>query len=134
MGTALSFAQNGECIVGIRSARSKGTTSTVKDLFKSLPVRRKDLEKNKTREFGKACAMIQAYAMIRTGCRIVVSNTIGTGKQSPQLQTTAATNVRANFSSIFGAKALPSMMDLYFALDVPADKSVLKWSEEGVAP
>lgn len=151
MGTLLTFARSGECSVGGRTARAKGTTATIRELFGGLPVRRKELEKHKIREFGKALGMIQSYAMIKTGCRITVSNIVGrwvprcscssgsvgvdalrySGKSTIHIQTTAAADVRANFSNIFGAKSLIPMMDLYLILDVAADKSVLKYADAG---
>lgn len=77
MGTLLTFARSGECSVGGKTARAKGTTASIRNLFGGLPVRRKELEKHKIREFGKALSMIQSYAMIKTGCRITVSNIVG---------------------------------------------------------
>ena len=74
--TSLSFAPSGECIVGGKVARSKGTTVSVKELFKALPVRRKDLVKNSKREFGKAVELVQGYALVKTGCRIEVKNIV----------------------------------------------------------
>lgn len=59
--------------------RKKGTSVKVTQLFEKLPVRRKDLEKNVRREFVKAVGMIQAYALICTGVRIMVSNTAQSG-------------------------------------------------------
>jgi hypothetical protein len=53
------------------------------------------------------------------------------GKSTIHIQTTAAADVRANFSNIFGAKSLIPMMDLYLILDVAADKSVLKYADAG---
>ncbi|ORY78094.1 hypothetical protein BCR35DRAFT_305273 [Leucosporidium creatinivorum] len=128
-GTNLSFAHSGECIVGGKAARSKGTTVVVKELFKALPVRRKELIKNAKREFGKAVDLVQSYALIKTGCRFEVKNVVK-GKSSTHLQTPPAASVRANFSSIFSPKSLVTMMDLDLDLDVEADKSVLKWSED----
>lgn len=75
-GTTLSFAHSGECIVGGKAARSRGTTVTVKELFKTLPVRRKELIKNAKREFGKAVDLVQSYALIKTGCRFEVKNVV----------------------------------------------------------
>ena len=74
-GTSLTFSRNGECIVGGKVARSKGTTIKVEKLFESLPVRRKELIKNAKREFGKALELLQAYALISTGVRFEVKNT-----------------------------------------------------------
>jgi DNA mismatch repair protein PMS2 len=46
----------------------------VKELFHSLPVRRKALAKNAKKEFAKAVELVQSYALIRVGCRIEVKN------------------------------------------------------------
>ncbi|KAM0750910.1 DNA mismatch repair protein MutL [Meredithblackwellia eburnea MCA 4105] len=128
--TSLTFATSGECIVGGKVARTKGTTVTVKELFKHLPVRRKDLIKNAKREFGKAVDLLQAYAIVMTGCRIEVKNSTK-GKWQTQFQTQASPTVRANFASLFTPKAVATMMDVDLVLTVEPDKSVLKWSEGG---
>lgn len=74
--SSLTFETSGKCVVGGKAARSRGTTVTVKELFKHLPVRRKELIKNGKREFGKALELIQSYALLKTGCRIEVKNSV----------------------------------------------------------
>lgn len=76
IGTTLSFTQAGECVVGSKVARSRGTTVVVKELFNTLPVRRKELIKNAKREFGKAVELVQSYALIKTDCRIEIKNNV----------------------------------------------------------
>lgn len=76
LGTALSFTPAGECIVGGKVSRSRGTTVKVERLFEQLPVRRKELIKNAKREMGKAVDMVQAYALIKTGVRFEVRNIV----------------------------------------------------------
>jgi DNA mismatch repair protein PMS2 len=78
IGTSLTFTRSGECVVGGKAARSKGTTIKVEKLFESLPVRRKDLIKNAKREFGKALELLQAYALVSIGVRFEVKNTTKT--------------------------------------------------------
>ena len=61
----------------------RGTTISVAGLFKPLPVRRKELERNARREHAKALALLHAYALVpcaheNRGVRLVVTN------QSPQ--------------------------------------------------
>jgi DNA mismatch repair protein PMS2 len=55
-----------------------GTTVTLANLFISLPVRRKEFERNVKREFGKALALLNAYALgpcsAGSGVRLTVSN------------------------------------------------------------
>lgn len=50
-------------------------------------------------------------------------------KWTTHLQTPTATDLRANFSSLFAPKALLAMMDLDLVLEVVADKTVLKRSD-----
>lgn len=71
----MSFKRNGECVVGTKVARAKGTTIKVERLFEALPVRRKELIKNAKREFGKALELLQAYALVSSGVRFEVKNT-----------------------------------------------------------
>lgn len=75
IGTSLTFAHSGECVVGGKVARERGTTVKVERLFDTLPVRRKELVKNVKREFGKAIELINSYAIINTGVRFDVRNT-----------------------------------------------------------
>lgn len=53
----------------------RGTTVSISGLFSSLPVRRREFEKNLKREYGKAQALLQTYALISKGVRWLVSNT-----------------------------------------------------------
>lgn len=56
----------------------KGTTVTIENLFAPLPVRRKELERNIKREFGKALSLLHAYALgpcaSNAGVRLSVAN------------------------------------------------------------
>ncbi|GAA5904644.1 hypothetical protein JCM5296_003614 [Sporobolomyces johnsonii] len=130
VGTSLTFSHSGECIVGGKVARPKGTTVKVERLFENLPVRRKVLIKDAKKEFQKALELVQAYAIVSTGVRFEVKN-VTKGKNMTHLQTPAASSIRSTFSCIFAPKSLAMLMDLELTLNVAADKSVLKWSEGG---
>lgn len=54
-------------------ASQKGTSVTVQNLFYNLPVRRRELEKNIKREYGKVIGLLHAYACISTGVKFTVS-------------------------------------------------------------
>ena len=96
-GTTLTFEPSGKLSASSSTAaqgiaarkttratvpRQKGTTVTVRDLFARLPVRRKELHKNIRREFTKCLALINAYALIRTNTRFLVTNTNSGTKSS----------------------------------------------------
>ncbi|GAB00070.1 uncharacterized protein L969DRAFT_80078 [Mixia osmundae IAM 14324] len=93
-------------------ARQRGTTITVTDLFAQLPVRRRHFEKNAKREFGHAQELLQAYALISVGVKVVVSNTTASGTKSIQIQTANSRTLRDTFTSLFGSKPLANLVDL----------------------
>ena len=67
-----------------KAARQRGTTVTVSGLFRPLPVRRKELERNAKREHAKALALLYAYALIpcareNGGVRLTVTNVSAQG-------------------------------------------------------
>ncbi|GAA5949189.1 hypothetical protein JCM10213_008237 [Rhodosporidiobolus nylandii] len=126
VGTHLTFLPSGQCVPGGKVARNKGTTVKVERLFENLPVRRKELQKNAKREFGKALELVQAYAIISVGVRFEVRNAMKGRSPQIHLQTTATTSIRSTFSSVYTPKALPSLLELDLTIKVATEKSVLK--------
>ena len=61
----------------------KDTTVTINSLYSPLPVRRQEFERNSKREFGKALALLHAYALgpccSGPGVRLTVSNQMDKG-------------------------------------------------------
>ncbi|SPO44398.1 related to PMS1 - DNA mismatch repair protein [Moesziomyces antarcticus] len=102
-----------------RAARQRGTTITIEDLFKSLPVRRKEFEKNLKREYAKTQNLLQAYALITKGVRWTTTNQPSGGRKTPQfsVNSSSADNyLAANVSALFGAKVAPTLMPLSLEL------------------
>lgn len=65
------------CLAGREvAARSPGTTASIKDLFKSLPVRAKAFKNNLKKEYVKLVHLLQAYAAICTGVRFIATNQV----------------------------------------------------------
>ncbi|KAI0798252.1 hypothetical protein C8Q75DRAFT_845669 [Abortiporus biennis] len=132
MGTILGLAKDGK--VQSRDgkvARQRGTTVTVTRLFHSLPVRRKELERNIKREFGKALTLLNAYALVpcaneNKGVRLTCTNQPKNGKKNVQLRTDGSPSTRASVSSLWGPKALENIIDLDLSFEVETEKSVLR--------
>lgn len=78
-GTRLDFETSGKLKGKSMVATTKGTAVIVEEVFKNLPVRRKELEKNIRREYQKVLHLLNAYACISVGVRFVVSNSIAKG-------------------------------------------------------
>lgn len=98
-------------------AGQRGTTVSVEGLFKRLPVRRRDLEKNIKREYGKVLNLLHAYACIGTGVRFSVKNTVGKTKNVVVFATSGNPTTKQNIANVYGAKTLSALIPLDLALE-----------------
>ena len=117
-GTRLDFETSGKLKATSVLASQKGTTVAVEGLFANLPVRRRELEKNIKREYGKVLVLLQAYACISTSVKLSVSSIVAKGKKTIVFATKSNVNTRENIANVFGAKTLSALvpMDLDFEL------------------
>ncbi|KAJ5984270.1 hypothetical protein N7481_006369 [Penicillium waksmanii] len=98
-------------------AGQKGTTASVEGIFKRLPVRRRELEKNIKREYGKVLNLLHAYACISAGVRFSVKNTVGKTKNVVVFSTNANRTTRENIANVYGAKTLSALIPLDLKLE-----------------
>ena len=117
-GTRLEFEVSGKLKTTQVVASQKGTTAAVEDIFRNLPVRRRELEKNIKREYGKALGVLQAYACISTQARMSVSNVLAKGKKVIVFATKSGLTTRENIAHIFGAKALPGLASMNLSFEM----------------
>lgn len=117
-GTRLDFEISGKLKGTQVVASQKGTTVAVENLFMNLPVRRRELEKNIKREYGKVLGVLQAYACISTNTKFTVSNIMARGKKVVVFSTKSNPTTRENIANVYGAKALSGLvaMDLKFEM------------------
>ncbi|KAK4632123.1 Mismatch repair endonuclease PMS2 [Fulvia fulva] len=118
LGKRLDFEVSGKLKGPSVAAAQKGTTVFVEHLFHNLPVRRKELEKNIKREYGKAVSLLYAYACICVGVRFSVSNLMPKGKKLPVFSTKSNTTTKENITNVFGAKTLLALIKLDLKLDM----------------
>ncbi|KAG2346291.1 DNA mismatch repair protein MutL [Suillus weaverae] len=132
MGTILEMDRNGRLRnSNSKVARQRGTTVIVSSLFKPLPVRRKELERNAKREFGKALNLLYAYALVpcateNRGVRLAVSNQPEGGRKTIQLKTDGSPSIKASVTALWGSKGLDNVVDLDLSFDVLTEKTVLR--------
>ncbi|KAF9244456.1 DNA mismatch repair protein MutL [Melanogaster broomeanus] len=129
MGTVLEMDRNGKVRHKNKVARQRGTTVTVTNLFKPLPVRRKEFERNTKREFQKALNLLHAYALVpcareNKGVRLTVSNQTEAGRKIIQFKTDGTPSVRASVLALWGSKAFENIVELDLSFDVETEKSV----------
>ncbi|KAI1784264.1 DNA mismatch repair protein MutL [Ganoderma leucocontextum] len=131
-GTVIEFDRTGKAKAKKgKAARQRGTTVSVSGLFKPLPVRRKELERNARREHAKALALLHAYALVpcaheNHGVRLTVTNQTVQGKKTVQVRTDGTPSTRASVTAIWGPKALEHLVDLDLAFAVEVDAAVLR--------
>ncbi|PLB55740.1 putative DNA mismatch repair protein [Aspergillus steynii IBT 23096] len=98
-------------------AGQRGTTASVEGLFKRLPVRRRELEKNIKREYGKVLNLLHAYASISVGIRFSVRNTVGKSRNVVVFSTNGNQTTKENIANVYGAKTLLALIPLDLELE-----------------
>ncbi|XP_031280569.1 DNA mismatch repair protein PMS1 [Pistacia vera] len=102
VATHLTFDHSGLLTAEKKTARQIGTTITVKKLFSNLPVRSKEFSRNIRKEYGKLISLLNAYALIAKGVRLVCTNTTGRNVKSVVLKTQGTGSLRDNIITVFG--------------------------------
>jgi len=135
VGKRLDFEVSGKLKGATVAAAQKGTTVSVDELFCNLPVRRKELEKNIKREYGKVIGLLHAYACISVGVRFSVSNQMPKGKKVAVFSTKSNTTTKENIVNVFGAKTLLALIKLDLHLEMepskgPSTQGARNWSTQ----
>lgn len=102
----------------------------VENLFEKLPVRRKDFVKSIKNHFQKMVRVVQSYALISVGVKIIVTNTTtsltatngagGTpvGSRQTVFATQSGGKLTDNVSILFGAKFASSLLPIEFSVQL----------------
>uniref|UniRef100_A0A2P2L3A1 DNA mismatch repair protein PMS1 n=3 Tax=Rhizophora mucronata TaxID=61149 RepID=A0A2P2L3A1_RHIMU len=102
VATHLTYDHSGLLTAERKTARQIGTTVTVKKLFSNLPVRSKEFRRNIRKEYGKLISLLNAYALIAKGVRLVCTNTTGKNAKSIVLKTQGSDSIKDNIITVFG--------------------------------
>ncbi|KAM3720624.1 Mismatch repair endonuclease PMS2 [Dirofilaria immitis] len=104
VATKLQFDHNGSIISREKCARPVGTTTSISNLFETLPVRRKEFERTIKKAFTKLLNVVQSFALSRTDVRFVV-NSLMDGKQHQALMTPGGgAPIKDVIVNLFGAR------------------------------
>ncbi|KAL9024580.1 MAG: hypothetical protein Q9196_006413, partial [Gyalolechia fulgens] len=125
-GTRLDFETSGQLKATSVVASQKGTTVAVERLFANLPVRRRELEENIKREYGKVLGVLQAYACISTSVKFSVSSVISKGKKVVVFATKSNATTRENIANVFGAKTLSALVQMDLRFDMESSHGSVK--------
>ncbi|DBA95699.1 hypothetical protein WJX82_003265 [Trebouxia sp. C0006] len=109
----LSYDHTGSLVGTNPTARAVGTTVAVKDLFKTLPVRHKEFMRHIKREYAKLVTVLQAYALISTGVRMICTNQVGSAARSTVLSSTGGKCLKDNVVNVFGSRLAEGLVALH---------------------
>lgn len=123
-GSKLEFETSGKLKSTGMVAAQKGTTVSVENLFNNLPVRRRELERNIKREWGKVISLLNQYACIQTGVKFTVSQQPNKGKRIVLFSTKGNKTTRENIVNVFGAKTMAGLVVLDLKLDLEPTTSL----------
>ncbi|KAK6507436.1 hypothetical protein TWF481_005869 [Arthrobotrys musiformis] len=120
-GTKCEFHISGALKSTSVASHPRGTTVSVETLFRNLPVRKQELERNIKREFARVVSFLQAYAIVCIGVKFTVYNHPPNGKKILLFSTKANKTTKENIANVFGARALANLipLDLDFQMNTP---------------
>lgn len=104
----LSYTNMGELDQCQPIEHGLGTKVVVTNLFKSLPVRYKNLQKTIKTEFTKALQFLYNYVLIAPNIKFNINNVVG-GKKRNLIITTGDNRVLDNFITLFGYKSIDGL-------------------------
>lgn len=130
-GTRLEFETSGKLKGTSVVATQKGTIVSVENLFQNLPVRRRELERNIKREWGKVISLLNQYACVQTGVKFTVSQQPNKGKRIVLFSTKGNKSTRENIINVFGAKTMAALVALDLKLELESTSGTgQRWSTQ----
>ncbi|XP_052892217.1 mismatch repair endonuclease PMS2 [Anopheles moucheti] len=110
--TKITLNHEGRIKTRTPCARPIGTTVSLTNLFATLPVRKKEFQRNIKREFLRMCQILQAYCLVSVGVRIICTNYTAKGAKSVIMSTQGSMQVLDNVTALFGTKQTAELMKL----------------------
>ncbi|SCL99592.1 DNA mismatch repair protein PMS1, putative [Plasmodium chabaudi adami] len=114
-GYLLKFDKFGKLLHEEPIARLRGTTVSCENIFKNIPIRKKDLIKNIKNQLSDLLNLMQQYAIIYHEIKFMIFNIVtqkGSTKNMNMLITNGSDDIKKNFYSIFGKKTIGNLIDL----------------------
>ncbi|KAL6931950.1 hypothetical protein ACO0OL_003424 [Hanseniaspora opuntiae] len=137
MGHELHYNHNGDLIKQDIIPMDKGTNIVIDDIFKNLPVRRMNFEKNYRKSiFNKCIKLIQDYCIINYDINIKVWNVVDNKRKlvlsnigQKSLKIDEEMNLQKllkNCSNIFGSSKMKGVNEIKLDFTMPSKKSFVK--------
>ncbi|XP_076263026.1 mismatch repair endonuclease PMS2 [Rhynchophorus ferrugineus] len=111
-GTKLKYDTNGKIIHQEIFPRQQGTSVILKNIFSSLPVRRKQFLRNMKKELVKLCNLLYAYCLLPLGIKYLCTHMTNKGTKTKIVATDGSKIVKENIINVFGVKQLSTLIQI----------------------
>ncbi|SMN18650.1 similar to Saccharomyces cerevisiae YNL082W PMS1 ATP-binding protein required for mismatch repair in mitosis and meiosis [Maudiozyma saulgeensis] len=128
----IEYDRNGKIISNNITSRNKGTTVEIKDMFKNLPVRRKEFIRTTKNQFAKCITLLQSYAIINEKVKFTIVNINSNGRKNVILRTNKNENMSKKILNIFGSSCLRGLIPLNISLDLDNVKEEIQRRESKI--
>lgn len=109
-GTRLTFKKDGSVAKREAAARSQGTTVVIRNLFHSMPVRRRELESTSKRQYDKVVKLIYEHVLARPHIKFSLCKKHAAKKEKDFMH--GGTTLEGALITIFGTKQFESLMPI----------------------
>ncbi len=119
LGTRLQFDHEGNIQSQRKEPRSVGTSVTLENIFLTLPVRQKELQRNAKKEFDKVVTILYSYGLCSHGVRI--NATSQKGKKTESIMVTRGKgSLKDHITDIFGPQQASVLVEFQVTTDLDA--------------
>lgn len=109
-GSRLTFKKDGTIARREATARAQGTTVIIRNLFHSMPVRRRELESTSKRQYDKVVKLIYEHAIARSHIKFSLCKRYAAKKEKDFMH--GGTTLEGVLITIFGLKLFESLLPI----------------------
>ncbi|KAG0662577.1 hypothetical protein C6P45_001087 [Maudiozyma exigua] len=115
----IEYDKNGKILSNNITSRNTGTTIEVQEIFKNLPVRRRDFIKSAKNQFTKCITLLQSYAIIHEKIKFTIVNiNSNNGRKNTILRTNKNEDMSKKILNVFGPTCLRGLIEINISLDL----------------
>lgn len=115
----IEYDRNGKILSNNITSRNTGTTIEIQEIFKNLPVRRREFIKSAKNQFAKCITLLQSYAIIHEKIKFTIINiNSNNGRKNILLRTNKNEDMSKKILNVFGPTCLRGLIEIKLDLNL----------------
>ena len=115
----IEYDRNGKILSNNITSRNTGTTIEIQEIFKNLPVRRREFIKSAKNQFAKCITLLQSYAIIHEKIKFTIINiNSNNGRKNILLRTNKNEDMSKKILNVFGPTCLRGLIQINLDLNL----------------